>query len=713
MMKKLLYALLPLALCLMGSGSAQAQTTQTEEINVQRGLGLGYSATDFSDHVDFTTCKSFLGITDVNTEATLVLINSENQEVTPTWGGGTPDGWCDENGNLVGWIPNGPSKICVKFIPDQNVYTICDMNGADIDGETYSVRYGLKANDKTYIFIINVIFADDPTASEFLSNLTVIDGPEVVCEEMTRSGWAAAKPYSVNISSAIEALGVTPNNLQSNLQNMLFTTSNANPAKVIKTKSSAGTGWWYEVTNAEDDSSQCGNSGIDGKGQFWALDFAFDGTNNLNFGVGQAPGLKELSSYYAYVYIINDSKAYRIKIIVNVLEDPANHPLLTDLNITEGPEIVVTQERKNDWSHDTKTVDISEALNVLELSQEDLAAEFQSKLFTTDYSNTAKLIKTKNTTYAGWWYTPINAQVKGESATNGMDGSNFFVEEFTLSETEMSFNIGQNANNIPAVGDSYFAYIYIVNGNKAYRVKITLNIKPYDITLNETDEANARLNELNGQMTTVTLVRTFYPGWNTLVLPFDISMADLAGKVANVVEIGTYQDDENDENGYHIHFKKEENGVTLTANTPALIYLADEFNENYVNNTITIENARLNVVESLVAEGTNFDFVGTYVQGELIGDNDYYVGKENSFWKSGKARTTKGYRAFLKAKSATGAPARIAFDFGDGTATAIDTLDGEQLNAGDGAWYTLSGVRIAAPAHRGLYIKNGKKYFVK
>ena len=48
----------------------------------------------------------------------------------------------------------------MKFFPSVPQYEICDMNGADEVGKTYTVKYGLKANDKRAVFVINVTFVE-------------------------------------------------------------------------------------------------------------------------------------------------------------------------------------------------------------------------------------------------------------------------------------------------------------------------------------------------------------------------------------------------------------------------------------------------------------------------------------------------------------------------------------------------------------------------
>ncbi|MBR2630397.1 MAG: DUF4859 domain-containing protein [Bacteroidaceae bacterium] len=141
-------------------------TEATYTIDVERYPGLGYGVTTFTP--DFTEALAFLGIEDV-TAATLVGINADGSEEAAPGPGGI-DGWCNAEGTFVGWGDN--SKICVKFFPSVPQYEICDMNGADVVGTTYTVKYAIKANDKTAIFAINVKFVEKPVVALTYADLT-------------------------------------------------------------------------------------------------------------------------------------------------------------------------------------------------------------------------------------------------------------------------------------------------------------------------------------------------------------------------------------------------------------------------------------------------------------------------------------------------------------------------------------------------------------
>ncbi len=132
--------------------------TQTEEtLIVVRETGLFYEPT--YAHVDFTAAKTYLGVNEVTTDM-LFIINPDNSEVCAYKGTFRNDGWFNGDGFETEW--GTKSMICVKFfnaIPDGQ-FEILDMNGADEVGKTYTTRWALKANGKTYTYTINVTFVE-------------------------------------------------------------------------------------------------------------------------------------------------------------------------------------------------------------------------------------------------------------------------------------------------------------------------------------------------------------------------------------------------------------------------------------------------------------------------------------------------------------------------------------------------------------------------
>jgi hypothetical protein len=98
------------------------------------------------------------------------------------------DGWFNGDGIAETWGSN--TKVCVKFfeaIPEGK-FTFYDMNGADEDGKTYTVKWQLVNGEKAVRYTINVTFKK-PTAVEM---------------EIVDKGIATSVTYDIEESSYVE-----------------------------------------------------------------------------------------------------------------------------------------------------------------------------------------------------------------------------------------------------------------------------------------------------------------------------------------------------------------------------------------------------------------------------------------------------------------------------------------------------------------------------
>ncbi|MBO4674171.1 MAG: hypothetical protein J5616_07465 [Bacteroidaceae bacterium] len=130
----------------------EGATEPEASIEIEREVGQGYGAQ--SETIDFTAAKEYLGVEEITYDM-IRIVNPDGSMISDY----APfDGWFNAEGTAETWGQN--TKICVKFFQmiENGEYQICDMNGADEVGATYTVKWALTANDKTYRYNISVTF---------------------------------------------------------------------------------------------------------------------------------------------------------------------------------------------------------------------------------------------------------------------------------------------------------------------------------------------------------------------------------------------------------------------------------------------------------------------------------------------------------------------------------------------------------------------------
>lgn len=196
----------------------------------------------------------------------------------------------------------------------------------------------------------------------------------------------------------------------------------------------------------------------------------------------------------------------------------------------------------------------------------------------------------------------------------------------------------------------------------------------------------------------VTLKRTFVANkWNTLVLPFAVSDADVKTTFGAAAKVVVYSnaDDAN------INFTTSTKGIE--ANVPVLIMpVAVNAKNTYTFNGVSIVEA------APKAEGTSYSFVGSYKPYNLV--NDDYMLYADKWWKTeaGDSYKIKAFRAYIKANTPAAAKQLNLVIDGQTTGLKLNTVNGNI----EGETYNIAGQRVAN-SYKGLVIKNGKKIIKK
>lgn len=240
---------------------------------------------------------------------------------------------------------------------------------------------------------------------------------------------------------------------------------------------------------------------------------------------------------------------------------------------------------------------------------------------------------------------------------------------------------------------------------KTITVYVTL---PSGITLYESEDNIIEAN--NG--VNVTLERTMVADeWNTICLPFDVTMDKAKAAFGNDVKI--VELDENATVDPNVLSFKASTGIT--AATPYLIKpsaVADEY--TFENVDITNKAAGYSMTDN-----ADVAFKGIYNMVDITKDvvaakfGGYYaafLGDGNKIYKAGIGMT-KGFRAYFAIPNSASASAlRVVID---GTATSIKNIDSEVVES-NAPVYNLQGQRVDGNnLTPGIYVKAGKKFVVK
>ena len=252
---------------------------------------------------------------------------------------------------------------------------------------------------------------------------------------------------------------------------------------------------------------------------------------------------------------------------------------------------------------------------------------------------------------------------------------------------------------LPTLKEGSTMTIYFNNGS--FAIDDILLVTPPTITLSESANNTETLQNNRGKIVDVATVRTLRGGiWNTLCLPFAVSRSVLYTGIGGSQNcyITTY--DHFADN--IMTFRTADGAEVIPAGTPFLVKI-----DNTVTNPV-FRAVTITVTAPLFIADGGVTFQGCFNPTSLeYNGTDLFIGTDNFLYVPAEAtRTLGGLRAFVhRANSQT----RLSLAFDDET-TAIRQAD--ILPAEAEALYTLQGQRVVCPG-RGLYIKDGKKIFIK
>lgn len=277
-----------------------------------------------------------------------------------------------------------------------------------------------------------------------------------------------------------------------------------------------------------------------------------------------------------------------------------------------------------------------------------------------------------------------------------------------------------------AVGTTHVCKLSAINLTETNETKhtpddITFNVKITEKTYTILDETSTTAPAASGGPVDIQVKRTIKASeWSTLVLPFDMTEAQLKEALGSDVKLAEFEDYEaeytgDDVTGLTVNFVATDLTEGFYGNYPYLVKTSKDITEFIVTSTIDPDE------EGAVVEYDNGksgkqrkvlgSLIGTYHAGDAIPNNGLFL-SGNKFWYSAGATKIKAFRAYFMLNEVLSgvAEAKVRFMV-DEDAAAIEGITPDMEN---GVWYTLDGRQLnGKPTEKGVYIVDGKKVLIK
>ncbi len=237
------------------------------------------------------------------------------------------------------------------------------------------------------------------------------------------------------------------------------------------------------------------------------------------------------------------------------------------------------------------------------------------------------------------------------------------------------------------------------------------------------DETSTTAPVASGGAVDIMVKRTIKANeWSTLVLPFNMTEAQVKEALGSDVQLAEFED-------YEAEYDADDNVTGLTVN-----FVATDLSEGFYGNYPYLVKTSKDITEFLVTatidpdeEGAVAEYdngktgknrkvlgslVGTYHAGDAVPDDGLFL-SGNKFWYSTGATRIKAFRAYFmlnEVLSSVEAEAKVRFIIDEG----VTAIEGITPDMEDGVWYTLDGRQLnGKPTEKGVYIVDGKKVLIK
>ncbi|MBQ7157367.1 MAG: DUF4859 domain-containing protein [Bacteroidaceae bacterium] len=362
----------------------------------------------------------------------------------------------------VGQMP----KFFAKIYEDSNLsctlYLVSGEKDASFDVSLH-VNAAVKPNEMaepTHDFAsLNVV-------KEYSASLDFIEGKQY-----------EGKTLTVDLAGIEEALGVDSTTIKGNLENILLTRNVDEYAdgtsyefgSAVNTIGSYNTDGWFgryskydEVADKSETYAQNGPRAYGKDCTFYLQNFALSQTT-LTATYGQYPStMKPGDQDYVELFIVNDTKAVKITLTVNVEPQPTVN--FTDMTKAGEVEIEISDKINSQYETKSFTIDMNAVCEALECSIDDISDVFA-------FSEENVLSDNHTEGSGGYYFNP-----DGFIGSWGGDAT-FFIVKSSLAEGK--YAIGQHSNKFADITEdtTLTTWLVFMKGDKYYLVTVAYTVK--------------------------------------------------------------------------------------------------------------------------------------------------------------------------------------------------------------------------------------------
>lgn len=502
-MQKILHTLLACA-ALLWCATANAQFSATIEQECTDDYSVTYtsfSLTEIAGYLSTDTTAlvaaldAFWDADDYTTaDITFQLIYNGGETVYPNDDYAYTQGyngcfWMTEDGAATDWGDNSAFYNLLYWDANEDAFYIGLGQYPDYyaDGGSSYANFLLSYNGSSVVFevTLEVTAAEVPeiTIDNVYANLTIVGSTTISATQYPRSSYTSDY-CEATISGLGDLLGTTASSLASYLSYYVYVRGYDYDTytwsdTLNNTSTATEPGFWFSQTYDEEtdsDLDECYSATYASNSIFFAEYFDYDAdTETLSCYIGQYPGnCEENATYYAYVYIINGSLAYQVKIELNLIESV---PISVSSLTLAGSEWHQVKQKSGSASDATIDIDLDNIASVLGLDSSDdisLYYAFADSLSLTDDGDG----------YGGFWFGTDGYVANYSDADAAM-----YIDPYSTSELTPLY-VGQYYKTAIEAGDSLTCSLIVLNADTTQYYEIQVNLRIREEVETEVEQAD-------------------------------------------------------------------------------------------------------------------------------------------------------------------------------------------------------------------------------